>query len=47
MSRAKRKLNGRIDPETGEIVPTDGIMKRQKKRKNLKITENAMKKLKS
>ena len=24
MSRAKRKLIGRIDPETGEIIPTDG-----------------------
>lgn len=23
-SRAKRKLLGRLDPETGEIVPTDG-----------------------
>ena len=23
-SRAKRKLIGRVDPETGEIVPTDG-----------------------
>ena len=23
-SRARRKLIGRIDPETGEIVPTDG-----------------------
>lgn len=24
MTRAKRKLIGKIDPETGEIVPTDG-----------------------
>ena len=24
MSRAKRILIGRVDPETGEIVPTDG-----------------------
>lgn len=24
MSRAKRKLIGRLDPETGEIIPTDG-----------------------
>ncbi len=23
-SKAKRKLIGRLDPETGEIVPTDG-----------------------
>jgi hypothetical protein len=24
MSRAKRKLIGRVDPDTGDIVPTDG-----------------------
>ena len=24
MSRAKRTLIGRVDPETGEIIPTDG-----------------------
>jgi hypothetical protein len=24
MSRAKRTLIGRVDPDTGEIVPTDG-----------------------
>ncbi len=24
MTRAKRKLIGRVDPETGDIVPTDG-----------------------
>ena len=30
MTRAKRKLIGRVDPETGEIVPTDG---RNKKRR--------------
>lgn len=24
MTRAKRKLIGRVDPETGEILPTDG-----------------------
>ncbi len=50
MSRAKRKRVGRIDPETGEIVPADGVTKSRKKRKNLKIAENsinAMKKLKS
>ena len=28
MTRAKRKLIGRIDPETGEIVPTDGRNKK-------------------
>jgi alpha-ketoglutarate-dependent taurine dioxygenase len=30
MTRAKRKLIGRVDPETGEIVPTDGRNKKQK-----------------
>jgi hypothetical protein len=34
MSRAKRKLIGRIDPDTGEIVPTDGrCRKKQNKSK--------------
>lgn len=28
MSRCKRKLIGRVDPETGEIVPTDGRNRR-------------------
>ena len=31
MSRAKRKLIGRLNPETGEVVPTDG---RNRKPKN-------------
>ena len=30
MTRAKRTLIGRVDPETGEIVPTDGRNKRSK-----------------
>lgn len=30
MTRAKRKLIGRVDPETGEIVPTDGRNKKTK-----------------
>ncbi|MBR3024996.1 MAG: hypothetical protein IKH71_11135 [Oscillospiraceae bacterium] len=30
MSRAKRKLIGRINPETGEIIPTDGRNRRKK-----------------
>ena len=30
MTRAKRKLIGRVDPDTGEIVPTDGRNKRSK-----------------
>jgi len=28
MSRSKRKLIGRVDPETGEIKPTDGRCKK-------------------
>lgn len=30
MTRAKRKLIGRVDPETGEIVPTDGRNKKSR-----------------
>jgi len=30
MTRAKRKLIGRINPETGDIVPTDGRNKKSK-----------------
>lgn len=30
MTRAKRKLIGKVDPDTGEIVPTDGRNKRSK-----------------
>lgn len=30
MTRAKRKLIGRVDPETGEIVPTDGRNRKKK-----------------
>jgi len=33
MSRAKRTLIGRLDPETGEIVPTDGRNKKDKVKK--------------
>ena len=29
MSRAKRTLIGRVDPETGKIVPTDGRCKKR------------------
>lgn len=29
-SRAKRTLIGRLDPETGEVIPTDGRMKKAK-----------------
>ncbi len=31
MARAKRKLIGRVDPETGDIVPTDGRNRKAKK----------------
>ncbi len=31
MSRAKRKLIGRVDPETGDIIPTDGRNRKAKK----------------
>ena len=30
MSRAKRTLIGRVDPETGEIIPTDGRRRKNK-----------------
>ncbi len=30
MTRAKRKLIGRVDPETGEIIPTDGRNRKKK-----------------
>ena len=33
MSRAKRTLLGRIDPETGEIIPTDGRNRKKKEEK--------------
>ncbi len=30
MTRAKRKLIGRIDPETGDVIPTDGRNRKDK-----------------
>ena len=30
MTRAKRNLIGKVDPQTGEIVPTDGRNKKSK-----------------
>lgn len=33
MTRAKRKLIGRVDPVTGEIVPTDGRHRKTKEKK--------------
>ena len=32
-SRSKRTLIGRVDPETGEVVPTDGRVRRAAERK--------------
>ncbi len=37
MARAKRKLIGRVDPQTGEIIPTDG---RNRKKKDLASPES-------
>ncbi len=36
MPRCKRKLIGRVDPETGEIRPTDGRCKKTAPIKNLR-----------
>ena len=33
MSRAKRTLIGRLDPKTGEIIPTDGRNRKGKAKK--------------
>lgn len=37
MTRAKRKLIGRIDPETGEIIPTDGRNRKTKEQPEKEI----------
>ncbi|MBQ2609427.1 hypothetical protein SAMN05216391_13218 [Lachnospiraceae bacterium KHCPX20] len=42
MSRAKRTLIGKLDPETGEVIPTDG---RQRKAKSPSEKEPDYKKL--
>jgi len=42
MSRAKRTLIGKLDPETGEVIPTDG---RQRKVKSPSEKEPDYKKL--
>lgn len=31
MTRAKRKLIGKLNPDTGELIPTDGRNRRKKK----------------
>ncbi len=36
MSRAKRTLIGRVNPDTGEIVSTDGRCKKNKVKKEMK-----------
>ena len=30
MTRSKRKLIGRLDPDTGDVIPTDGRNRKQK-----------------
>ena len=44
MTRAKRKLIGRVDPETGDIIPTDG-RNRKKNEKTEETSEQDYKKL--
>lgn len=36
MTRAKRALIGRLDPETGEVIPTDGRNRKSKENNNQK-----------
>lgn len=38
-SRSKRTLIGRVEPETGEIVPTDGRCKKNSPYQTVKLTE--------
>lgn len=46
-SRAKRTLIGRIDPETGEMVPTDGRhRKAEDSKEKTPTTKNCMKSFK-
>lgn len=52
MTRAKRKLIGRVNPETGEIVPTDGRGRKSKKKEDkdidyMKLCEQLQKKCES
>lgn len=44
MTRAKRKLIGRVDSETGDIIPTDG-RNRKKNEKTEETSEQDYKKL--
>ena len=41
-SRAKRTLIGRVDPDTGEIVPTDGRGKKGKKQTAKEVDYKAL-----
>ena len=45
MTRARRKLIGRVDPETGEIIPTDGRNRKGKQPKENQDFEKLCKKL--
>lgn len=38
-SRSKRHLIGRLDTETGEVVPTDGRNRKPKRKTDEKITD--------
>lgn len=38
-SRSKRTLIGRVDPETGEILPTDGRCKKNSPYQTVRMTE--------
>lgn len=39
MSRAKRTLIGRVDPNTGEIVPTDGRCRKNKVKEKEQVAD--------
>ena len=43
MTRAKRKLIGRVDPDTGEITPTDGRGRKDKIKKEKAETQDYQK----
>jgi hypothetical protein len=45
MSRAKRTLIGRVDPDSGEIVPTDGRGRKRKEKDENGYTEADYKEL--
>ena len=45
MTRARRKLIGRVNPETGEIIPTDGRNRKKELPKETTDYESLYKKL--